>query len=561
MSRLNKDSGRRPAPETPTELRALMNRITGPRDFWDRPDGDFGPLTHLYELDTEARERANSHYRLGSKALGRGELATAADWLGEAASAGHPGALFRLALVVLRAAGQSEEWADNARFLVIEAARHGHGDARRLLAADAGRTLSSEPTRTEDPPYFEELRRRLGTPLHFLQPDAVPAQPTPAPEPGPAKETRRAADPVNGADVGRAGLVLVPAPVLPTQYGRAPHPHTVPEADRPRLTALPGGLVLPVPDLTPPPPVTPLVVHTPVDLRGEPWWSASALRPAVLTDMARHSATPAVVPARWQITQRARDMLLLIQQADGIDSRTLARRTRMPMNQVVRLVDWLRSEQFVDSIAGAHFPGPLMKLATGTDPDHTLLKDTLASLRDELGAAVYISTYTDGEITVRESASSQDAPPVEEVAPFRDTGHASANGKSLLAQLDFASRMDHLSRYPSVQLTGRTITNRRVLIEELDGPGPHSAQFDLLEYSEAVLCVAYSLGLPGRASSIALSLPVHEHLRLIDAARTLSRRATGILLASLLAEDVQQTTREQRTAWQQQAPETRRALP
>lgn len=118
--------------------------------------------------------------------------------------------------------------------------------------------------------------------------------------------------------------------------------------------------------------------------------------------------------------------------------------------------------------------------------------------------------------------------------------------------------MDHLTRYPSVQLTGRTITSRRALIEELDGPGPHSAQFDLLEYSDKALCVAFSLGLPGRASSIALSLPAHQHLRLIDTAITLSRRATGLLLAHLLTDDMQQHEGDD---WSQTAPSPRRALP
>ncbi|SEE59498.1 IclR family transcriptional regulator C-terminal domain-containing protein [Streptomyces sp. TLI_105] len=561
MSRFNQDSGGRPAPEAGAALLTLMNQLTGPPDFWDRPDGDFGPLTHLYKQDVEGRERANAHYRLGSKALRRGELSTAADWLGTAASAGHPGALLRLAVVVLRA---NACWTDDAWFLVEEAARHGHGDAERLLDAAAGRTPGPGAlSQTEDTSFFEELRRLLGIPLQLLQPDPYPAPFHPDRHPSTAPEASRAADPEGEErQPGQTGLVLVPAPTLPKQYGPAPRPRTLPDTDRPRLTALAGGLTLPVPDLSPTVPVRPFVVHGSVDLRGEPWWSARALRPAVLTDMARHSTTPAVVPARWQATQRARDVLLLIHDADGIDTRALARRSQMPMNQIVRLLDWLRGEQFVDTVGGAHFPGPLMKLATASEQEHTLLQDTLASLRDELSAAVYVSTYTEGEITVRESSSSQTAPPVEEVAPFSVTGHASANGKSLLAQLDFASRMDHLSRYPSVQLTGRTITSRHTLIEELDGPGPHSAQFDLLEYSEKALCVAFSLGLPRRASSIALSLPVHQHLRLIDAARTLSRRATGILLAHLLSEDMQQSTdHHEGNAWPPTAPEPRRALP
>ncbi|MFG2496486.1 hypothetical protein ACGFSD_36325 [Streptomyces caniferus] len=97
--------------------------------------------------------------------------------------------------------------------------------------------------------------------------------------------------------------------------------------------------------------------------------------------------------------------------------------------------------------------------------------------------------------------------------------------------------MEHLASYPSVQLTEQTITNSRRLVEVLDDHGPHAAQFDLLEYSRTEICVAYSLGLPGQASSIALSMPAHQHPRLIIAARTLSARATGILLAHLIADD------------------------
>ncbi|MFF9819535.1 IclR family transcriptional regulator C-terminal domain-containing protein [Streptomyces sp. NPDC014006] len=232
----------------------------------------------------------------------------------------------------------------------------------------------------------------------------------------------------------------------------------------------------------------------------------------------------------------------------------------MPFHDVVRLLDWLREEQFIETRAGAHFPSSLMKVASAADPDRTLLRHTLAGLRDELSAAVYVSTYTSGEITIQECASSASAPPVQERAPFSDTGHASAVGKSLLAQLNFAARMDHLSRYPSFQLTDRTITDKHSLFEQLDGPGPHSAQFDLLE-SDTELCVAFSLGLPGRASSVALSLPVTEHRRLVDTAQLLSRRAPGLLLAHLLTEDMQHGDAQPvRHAWPQ-PPVARRALP
>ncbi|MFB7592780.1 hypothetical protein [Streptomyces sp. NPDC056169] len=68
-------------------------------------------------------------------------------------------------------------------------------------------------------------------------------------------------------------------------------------------------------------------------------------------------------------------MLLLIHAAEGVDTRALARGTRMPMNTAVRLLDWLRDEQLIDTGEGAHFPGALTAMAaTQADPDNSLLK-------------------------------------------------------------------------------------------------------------------------------------------------------------------------------------------
>lgn len=152
------------------------------------------------------------------------------------------------------------------------------------------------------------------------------------------------------------------------------------------------------------------------------------------------------------------------------------------------------------------------------------------------------------------SASGPAAPPVIERVPFPEVAHASAVGKSLLAQLDFDGRMDHLSRYRPRALTGRTITDRTRLFAELDVNGPQSGQFDLLEYSEQEVCAAFPLAMPGRAACIALSLPAHLHPRLLDTAHTLSQHSAGILLALLLAESTTagtgvQPTRTGMAAW------------
>ncbi|MFF4583774.1 IclR family transcriptional regulator C-terminal domain-containing protein [Streptomyces sp. NPDC001373] len=518
----------------------------------------------MYGLDRDGWERANSLYVLGSKALRRGELAVAADWLGEAAAAGHPGAMFRMAAATLRAGA---DWADEARFLVAETARHGHGDAARLLAGMAHRRHVPETDRCEDTEFFEEVRRGLGVPEHVLHPDAD-ASPTrqdrqgtggPAAGRGPLRPVAVRGEP--GDDQPR--LFLVQAPQVP-QYSPADNvPSPVEEAQRKHLAALPEDVLrLPLPDLQPDVAAAVRLLRHAAEPDGsghdsaEPWWSADALRPAVLNDLARQRSTLARVPEKWQTTQRARDLLHLISAGSGIDSRTLAHKAGLSLTATVRLLDWLRDQRLVETVAGAYFTGPVMDLVTRPDPGKRMLERALEQLRDDLGAAVYVSTYAHGEIEVRVSAHSPTAPPVDEWAPFTDTAHASAVGKSLLAQLDFDSRMDHLSRYPSVPLTDRTITSRRALIEALDEPGPHAAQFDLLEYSNREVCVAFSLGLPGRASSIALSLPARDHTRLIPAAQQLSQRATGLLLAHLLTDDNPPATPTNNADSQQ-----RRALP
>lgn len=426
----------------PTGLVELMAELAGPPDHWDRPDGDLGPLSGLYGLDRDGWERANSLYRMGSKALGRGELAVAANWLGEAAEAGHPGAMFRMAVVTLRA---GEDWADEALFLVAEAARHGHADAGRLLAGLAHRRPTREAPECEDPTYFEEVRTRLGVPEHVLHP--APADPPH--DTGRTRTTAQAAEP--GADrdkgVSQAGaqprLFLVPAPHVPTDYGptQPTDAASQPDGGRPHLAALPATDPRPpVLDLHPDNAAAPASAAPrsaaaenadgEAGAAGEPWWSANALRPALLTDMARHRQTPTQPPIQWQTTQRARDLLLLIGSADGIDTRTLAHRAKMSMNNTALLLDWLRAQRLVDTIAGAHHTGPVMDFATQPDPEQRLLERALEELRDELGAAVYISTYTDGEIEIQVACHSPAAPPVREWAPFKDTGHASAVGKA-----------------------------------------------------------------------------------------------------------------------------------
>ncbi|MFG3350330.1 IclR family transcriptional regulator C-terminal domain-containing protein [Streptomyces sp. NPDC048018] len=132
-------------------------------------------------------------------------------------------------------------------------------------------------------------------------------------------------------------------------------------------------------------------------------------------------------------------------------------------------------------------------------------------------------------------ADSPKTPKVNEWVDFRSAAHASAVGKSLLQQLDFERRMDHLARHRAVRLTSRTITDPARLFQTIDGHGPQAPQFDILEYSPNEMCVAVSLGIGGQAGCVALSLPTSQRHRLLEAAKVLTEGSTGLLLSLLLA--------------------------
>ncbi|MFE4023946.1 IclR family transcriptional regulator C-terminal domain-containing protein [Streptomyces sp. NPDC059101] len=524
-----------------------------------------------YSLTTEARAHANSLYRLGSKALARGELASAADWLGAAAEAGHPGALFRMAAVAARTlCGRGE----HVRFLVAEAARHGHGDARALLEF-----MTVPGAGPDDPPAIEDLQ--------FIDEVREGMELSPVPDvPQDLGESGRCA-PIDGTEPvgqvsGAAGqLIPVPAPRL----GHVPGPGQ-------RLGGTPcaevghgstswlqqaghecigssdaahraDGLLLPLP---PRQLGTELSMPPDAESGREPWWSANALRPAVMTEMARRTLAYADTPQQWKAAARALDILYLVDAADGITTRDLARRSGLALGPVAWLLHWLRGQHLVSTVAGAHFPGPLMRMTRHPEQRVQLLQQTLTGLRDRLGAAVYVSDYEGGDVNVLHTAHGPQAPPVKEWVAFRDTAHASAVGKSLLAQLDFDGRMDHLARYRPIKLTSRTITNPRALFEALDGHGPHAAQFDLLEYSHHEVCAAFPLGIPGQATCVALSLPAKQRHRLLTAARELSERSAGLLMALMLADETAAARRPRPSTTAEGMPpataaETRRALP
>ncbi|MFK0016254.1 hypothetical protein [Streptomyces sp. NPDC091027] len=136
---------------------------SGRRDFWDRPEGNWGDAPGS-DAVLEARRHANSCYRLGSFALDVKQPGLAVNWLQAAMKQDHPGAWFRTAAVVSRRG--PAVFGDDAfaciQYLVRRAAELGHGTAQQMLPLLANRDARVPAYTTwQDPEYGPEILAAL----------------------------------------------------------------------------------------------------------------------------------------------------------------------------------------------------------------------------------------------------------------------------------------------------------------------------------------------------------------------------------------------------------------
>lgn len=221
---------------------------------------------------------------------------------------------------------------------------------------------------------------------------------------------------------------------------------------------------------------------------------------------------------------------------DGVTETRLSQETGLPPGHLAHLLAMLRRENYAEQLEdGSYVVGEsLALLGSGGDRDRALnerLQRTLDELRDELGAAIYLCHYRDGELQLTGTADSPTAPAINEWVDLRSALHATAVGKCMLGQLDHDGRMDHLSRHRAARLTSRTITDSRVLLDTLDRQAPTVPVLDLQEYAVNTVCAAVPVTAGSSVGSLGLSLPVDHAHRLRRAAETLSRRAAPVMLS------------------------------
>ncbi|MFE0579869.1 IclR family transcriptional regulator C-terminal domain-containing protein [Streptomyces sp. NPDC058874] len=256
------------------------------------------------------------------------------------------------------------------------------------------------------------------------------------------------------------------------------------------------------------------------------------------TRAAAPSAGGRTAPAPLESVHRALRVLEVVNRhSGGVNLTQIARETKLPQLVLARAVEQLVRADLATPIGpDAYVAGHILLLSeTDGAEGRRHLRETLAWVRDAVGAAVYVARYTDGEVAITQYADGPAAPAVEEWVDFRAAAHASAVGKALLAELDHDGRRDHLSRHRLTPFTTHTLTGERALFRQLDDRPPNTPLLDLQEYAVGTVCAAVPITAGPTPECVALSLPVPDPGRLKQSARILQSEAAAVLLALIVA--------------------------
>ncbi|HEX6445910.1 MAG TPA: IclR family transcriptional regulator [Streptosporangiales bacterium] len=208
-----------------------------------------------------------------------------------------------------------------------------------------------------------------------------------------------------------------------------------------------------------------------------------------------------------------------------LTAKVLARRTGQPLPTTYHLLRTLVHEGYLRRVDGSgYLLGDRVSALSGDSPAARTarIRPILQNLHDELNAATYLSLFEDGEITLVDVVDSPKAPRVDLWVGFHDAAHATALGKAVLSVLDEPQRMDYLASHDLADLTPRTVTDRRVLLRQLDEANAYALDHE--EYSLGTGCVAAAIPSPNLKAAIAVSVPARQVDRIIGRADVLNAR-------------------------------------
>jgi DNA-binding IclR family transcriptional regulator len=214
------------------------------------------------------------------------------------------------------------------------------------------------------------------------------------------------------------------------------------------------------------------------------------------------SASPSP-PTLIQSVQRALRLVEIVAEHEGrARAKELARAAGLPLATTYHLLRTCAHEGWLQRLDdGSYVLGHRLDLIR----DHGSAARNLARtrpalewLRDEMGGAVYLARYLDGEVVVAEIVDSPRTPRIDLWVGVHDAAHATALGKSILGQLPDADRADYFGRHPLHDLTPRTVVDAR----RLRLPAEGGVAVDDGEYAVGVSCLAAAVASPGQVGAV-----------------------------------------------------------
>ncbi len=218
--------------------------------------------------------------------------------------------------------------------------------------------------------------------------------------------------------------------------------------------------------------------------------------------------------------------------ADGAPAKQLAREAGLPLPTTYHLLRTLTHEGYLRRENGVFVLGEAAEVigrAGARRRQRAHISEALAVAGRELGAAVYFAVYREGEVEVVAVTDDPARPPVTEWVDFRATAHAHAIGQCLLAQLDEATRREHLARHPVQSITPFSVRTEDDLLHRLDTVRRGQVAYERQEYALGTVCSALPIQVGAAAATLAVSLPVDELRRLRSVTDRLRKMAEATL--------------------------------
>ncbi|MEO8908373.1 MAG: IclR family transcriptional regulator C-terminal domain-containing protein [Microbacteriaceae bacterium] len=226
-----------------------------------------------------------------------------------------------------------------------------------------------------------------------------------------------------------------------------------------------------------------------------------------------------------------------------LPAKVLAQASGLSIGTTYNIVRTLIHEGYLETqpdglVLGSRFPG--MRLDDDKGVFLARVRSTLRRVTEQLGATAYLSRFSDGEVNIVDIVEAASIPRLELWVGINNSAHATALGKQILTELEPEQRLDYLSRHPLAKLTQHTISDRRILLEQL-GRGPASA-FDEEEYAIGYTCVAVPVRTPEIIAALAVSLPLEAKPLHVEALVRQLQTSAGKLSLELGADRLDQFT-------------------